>query len=163
MLSGETAMGKFPVESVEVMAKTIMAAETTLTYCVDRGDIRRQRLTTTEAISGATCEIATSLRASAIITSTQSGTTARQVAKHRPAMPIIAVSPSEEVVRQLKLTWGVIPLKVGPSTNIDNMFDIAVDAPLNAGIIERGDLVVITAGVLVNVPGTTNLIKVHRV
>lgn len=163
MLSGETAMGRFPVESANMMARTILAAETTLTYCVDRANKSRTRLTTTEAISKATCEIAAALQASAIITSTQSGTTARQVAKHRPSPPIIAVSPSEEVVRQLELTWGVIPLKAGPSINLDNMFDIAVEAPLKAGLIEKGDKVVITAGVLVNVPGTTNLVKVHRV
>lgn len=163
MLSGETAMGRFPVESANMMARTILAAETTLTYCVDRANKSRMRLTTTEAISKATCEIAAALQASAIITSTQSGTTARQVAKHRPSPPIIAVSPSEEIVRQLELTWGVIPLKAGPSINLDNMFDIAVEAPLKAGLIEKGDKVVITAGVLVNVPGTTNLIKVHRV
>lgn len=163
MLSGETAMGRFPIESVEMMDRTILSAESALSYCIERGDKKRQRKTATEAISGATCEIATALNASAIITSTQSGETARQVAKHRPAQPIIAVSPSGEVVRQLKLTWGVIPLQAGPSINIDNMFDIAVDAPLKAGLIEKGDLAVITAGVLVNVPGTTNLIKVHRV
>ncbi len=163
MLSGETAMGRFPVESANMMARTILAAEATLTYCVDRANKSRMRLTTTEAISKATCEIAAALQASAIITSTQSGTTARQVAKHRPSPPIIAVSPSEEIVRQLELTWGVIPLKAGPSINLDNMFDIAVEAPLKAGLIEKGDKVVITAGVLVNVPGTTNLIKVHRV
>ena len=163
MLSGETAMGRFPVESVNMMARTILAAEATLTYCVDRADKAKEYFTTTEAISKATCEIAAAVRASAIITSTQSGTTARQVAKHRPSQPIIAVSPSEEVIRQLELTWGVIPLKAGPSINLDNMFDIAVEAPLKAGLIEKGDKVVITAGVLVNVPGTTNLIKVHRI
>ena len=164
MLSGETAMGRFPVDSVEVMASTIIAAEKVVSYCIDRGAIkRRYPISTTEAISGATCEIAYALEAKAIITSTQSGETARQVAKHRPSQPIIAISPSKEVVRQLMLTWGTIPLRAGPSVNLDNMFDIAVDAPLKAGLIERGDLVVITAGVLVNVPGTTNLIKVHRV
>lgn len=163
MLSGETAMGRFPVESVKVMARTILAAEIALSYCVDREDMKKRLITTTEAISNATCEIATSLNAKAIITSTQSGMTARQVAKHRPAQPIIAVSPSEEIVRQLNLTWGVIPLIVKPSVNLDNMFDIAVEAPLSKGLIEKGDRVVITAGVLVNVPGTTNLIKVHRV
>ncbi len=125
MLSGETAMGRFPVESANMMARTILAAETTLTYCVDRANKSRMRLTTTEAISKATCEIAAALQASAIITSTQSGTTARQVAKHRPSPPIIAVSPSEEIVRQLELTWGVIPLKAGPSINLDNMFPVS--------------------------------------
>ncbi|MHB8841828.1 MAG: pyruvate kinase [Candidatus Aquicultor sp.] len=165
MLSGETAMGRFPVESVNMMARTIIAAERDLSFCIDRGagPRERERLSTTQAISKATCEIASALHATAIITSTQSGETARQVAKHHPAQPIIAISPSDEVVRQLNLTWGVIPLKVGPSINLDNMFDIAVDAPLKADLIEKGDRVVITAGVFVNVPGTTNLIKVHRV
>lgn len=165
MLSGETAMGRFPVESVAMMARSILAAERNLTYCIDRGPEPQglERSSTTRAISKATCEIASALHATAIITSTQSGETARQVAKHRPASPIIAISPSEEVVRQLNLTWGVIPLRVSPSVNLDNMFDIAVDAPLKAGLIEKGDRVVITAGVFVNVPGTTNLIKVHRI
>lgn len=164
MLSGETAMGRFPVESVETMERSVIAAEGILGYCVDKGGgIPRQPQSTTEAISEATCEIAAAVGARAIITSTQSGETARQVAKHRPMQPIIAISPSDEVIRQLRLSWGVIPLKGGPSINLDNMFDIAVDVPLKAGLIEKGDKVVITAGVLVNVPGTTNLIKVHRV
>ncbi|MCL6473138.1 MAG: pyruvate kinase [Firmicutes bacterium] len=163
MLSGETAMGRFPIESVNMMARAIIAAESNLTYCIDRGAGIRHRLSTTEAISKATCEIASSLQATAIITSTQSGSTARQVAKHRPSQPIIAISPNKEVVRQLQLVWGVIPMLAGPSINVDNMFDIAVEVPLKAGLIEKGDRVVITAGVLVNVPGTTNLIKVHRV
>jgi len=163
MLSGETAMGRFPIESVEMMGRSIMEAEKVLTYCVDRGGAKGKAVGTTSAISRATCEIASSLKAKAIITSTQSGETARQVAKHRPLQPIVAVSPSPEVVRQLQLSWGVIPLVASPSIHLDNMFDIAVDIPLRVGLIDSGDLVVITAGVLVNVPGTTNLIKVHRV
>lgn len=163
MLSGETAMGRFPIESVEMMGRSIMEAENVLTYCVDRGGAKDQPIGMTAAISRATCEIAASLKAKAIITSTQSGETARQVAKHRPKQPIVAVSPSPEVVRQLRLSWGVIPLVASPSIHLDNMFDIAVDIPLRVGLIDSGDLVVITAGVLVNMPGTTNLIKVHRV
>ncbi|HCG98408.1 MAG TPA: hypothetical protein DE036_00930 [Actinobacteria bacterium] len=156
-------MGRFPIESVEMMERSIMEAEKVLTYCVDRGGAKGQPIGMTAAISRATCEIASSLEAKAIITSTQSGETARQVAKHRPHQPIVAVSPSPEVVRQLRLSWGVIPLVASPSIHLDNMFDIAVDIPLRVGLIDSGDLVVITAGVLVNVPGTTNLIKVHRV
>ena len=163
MLSGETAMGRFPIESVEMMGRSIMEAENVLTYCVDRGGAKDQPIGMTAAISRATCEIASSLKAKAIITSTQSGETARQVAKHRPKQPIVAVSPSPEVVRRLRLSWGVIPLVASPSIHLDNMFDIAVDIPLRVGLIDSGDLVVITAGVLVNIPGTTNLIKVHRV
>jgi pyruvate kinase len=164
MLSGETAMGKFPLESVKTMAKTILEAESVLTYCIDRsaGDCG-DHVSTTEAISAATCEIASSLRASAIITSTQSGGTARQVAKHRPHQPIIAISPNLDVVRQLALSWGVIPIKAGPSVNLDNMFEIAVEESMKAGLIRKSDRVIITAGVQVNVPGTTNLIKVQRV
>jgi pyruvate kinase len=164
MLSGETAMGRFPLESVTTMAKTILEAESVLTYCVGRRAADcTEHVSTTEAISAATCEIASSLRSSAIITSTQSGGTARQVAKYRPHQHIIAISPSLEVVRQLALSWGVIPLKAGPSINLDNMFEIAVEESQKAGLIKKGDRVVITAGVQVNMPGTTNLIKVQRV
>jgi pyruvate kinase len=164
MLSGETAMGRFPVESVKTMAKTILEAEKVLTYCVDRSETScRERTSTTEAISAATCEIAAALDAGAIITSTQSGGTARQVAKHRPLQSIIAISPNLDVVRQLALSWGVIPLKAGPSENLDNMFEIAVSESEKAGLIQKGERIVITAGVQVNMPGTTNLIKVQRV
>jgi pyruvate kinase len=103
------------------------------------------------------------LDAGAIITSTQSGGTARQVAKHRPNQSIIAISPNLDVVRQLALSWGVIPLKAGPSENLDNMFEIAISESEKAGLIQKGERVVITAGVQVNMPGTTNLIKVQRV
>jgi pyruvate kinase len=165
MLSGETAMGRFPVESVKTMAKTILEAEKVLSYCVDRAAASgcEERTSTTEAISAATCEIAAALDAGAIITSTQSGGTARQVAKHRPSQSIIAISPNLDVVRQLALSWGVIPLKAGPSENLDNMFEIAISESEKAGLIRKGERVVITAGVQVNMPGTTNLIKVQRV
>jgi pyruvate kinase len=119
--------------------------------------------TVTDAISHATYTIARDLEAKAIITSTKSGYTARAVAKFRPRAPIIAVTPREKVTRALQIVWGVWPLKVEDTASTDEMFKEAVDGALNSGMIQKGDLVVITAGVPVNVTGTTNLIRVHIV
>ncbi len=164
MLSAETAIGKYPVEAVKTMSKIARRTEEALPY----KSLLKQRLrwsisTTTEAISFSTCEMAANLEADAIITSTQSGTTAKQVSKYRPHVPIYAVSPSLDTIRQLKLTWGVTPILVRKSKNIDDMLDICVHACLENKLLEKGNLVIITAGVMVNVPGTTNLIKVHRI
>ncbi|MEW6189581.1 MAG: pyruvate kinase [Actinomycetota bacterium] len=164
MLSGETAVGSYPIESVRIMAKLIERAESVLDYAgLLEAKSRWVHATTADAIAFAACHLASILRAKAIITSTQSGYTARQVSKYRPGAPIIAVSPNPEVTRRLLLSWGVVPLKVRPSENIDDMLSLAVDATVKARLVKRGDTVIITAGVLVNVPGTTNLIKVHRV
>ncbi len=164
MLSAETAIGKYPVKTVETMSKIAKRADESLPY----RNLLKQRLkwavsTTTEAISFSTCEMAQKLKADAIITSTQSGTTAKQVSKYRPKTPILAVCPSFKTVRQLKLTWGVTPLLVSESKNIDDMLDICVQTSLEHNLVKSGDLIIITAGVMVNVPGTTNLIKVHRI
>ncbi|GFP24892.1 pyruvate kinase [Candidatus Hakubella thermalkaliphila] len=164
MLSGETAIGKYPVDAVKTMDKIIRSAEAILDY---KEDLERKsnlpHRTTTDAISFACREIARDLQAAAIITATQSGYTARQISKYRPHSPIIACSPDPKVVHQLVLSWGVTPLLVRPSRNIDDMLDIAATAALEARQVKKGDTVVITAGVLVNVPGTTNLIKVHQI
>jgi pyruvate kinase len=163
MLSGETAIGKYPVKAVEVMSKVILETEKYLAYGLKFEQAGSKSYTPTEAISSAVCEMAHDLGAKVIITATQSGATARQVAKHRPKPPIVAVSPESSVVAQLRLVWGVIPLKVESSVNIDDMFQKAVTAAVKRGLIKVRDVVIITAGVLVNVPGTTNLIKVHQV
>ncbi|MDN5366109.1 MAG: pyruvate kinase [Thermacetogenium sp.] len=164
MLSGETAAGKYPVESVEMMARIAERAEEALDY---EGLLRKRMAamprTTTDAISHATCTIARDLKAAAIITSTSSGFTARMVSKYRPKAPIIAVTPNERVRRRLCLIWGAYPLEVPPTHSTDEMIKQAVDISLEKGLIKCGDLIVLTAGVPVGVPGTTNLIKVHVV
>ncbi|WP_027717850.1 pyruvate kinase [Desulfovirgula thermocuniculi] len=164
MLSGETAMGRYPVEAVKTMARIASRVEEALPY----DDILRQRgqalaRTVTEAISHATCTTARDLKAAAIITSTETGYTARMVSKYRPRAPIIAATPKAKVLRKLALVWGVQPLLVGYTRDTDGMIASAIEASLAAGLISPGDLVVITAGVPAGVHGTTNLLKVHTV
>ncbi|MFS8542941.1 MAG: hypothetical protein LOD91_03765, partial [Limnochordales bacterium] len=119
--------------------------------------------TIAEAISYATCWAAADLQAAAILTSTQSGATARMVSKFRPAAPILALTPRPEVARRLSLVWGVHPLIVPRTEKIDDMIDVAVAAARAAGYIRAGDRVVITAGVKTGEPGSTNLLQVYTV
>lgn len=164
MLSGETAAGRYPIEAVDTMAR--MALRTELALDCDQLLARHsnnEHNTVTDSISYASRQTARRLGAAAIITSTQSGHTARMVSKYRPGVPIIAITPTLAVVRQLLLTWGVVPLQGRETDNTDQMIYEAITASLNKGLIAKGDLVVITAGVPVGVPGTTNLLKVHIV
>ncbi len=164
MLSGETAAGRFPVEAVRTMARLAERTEQALdfpTMLRQRGKAFQR--TVTDAISHATCTISLDLQAEAIITPTTSGSTARMVSKYRPACPVVAASPNADVLRKLSLVWGVIPVLVPITTGTDQMISAGVAAALEAGVINSGDLTVITAGVPVGVPGTTNLIKVHIV
>jgi len=164
MLSGETAAGKYPVESVETMSRIAMKAEAHLKYReIFKRRSLEQQTTITEAISQAVSNSAIDLDAKAIITSTESGYTARMVSKYRPKAPIIAVTPNEQVMRKLCLVWGVIPVLGEDARDTDEMFQIALDRAMKAGHIGLGDLVVITAGVPVGRSGTTNLIKIHQV
>jgi pyruvate kinase len=103
------------------------------------------------------------MHASAIITVTKSGTTAKMISRFRPEMPIIACTPDAATYRQLSLSWGVTPVTIGEEQVTDVLFDQAVNASLHTGLIKQGDLVVLTAGVPLAVSGTTNLIKVVRV
>ncbi len=164
MLSGETAAGKYPVEAVKVMARIAERTEESLDYA----ELLRARgagstnPTVTDAVSYATCTTAQDLGAAAIVTATKSGFTARNVSKYRPKAPIVAVSPSEQVCRKLCLVWGAYALTMPEiTTNTDQMIDDAVEIGLAKKLIGCGDLIVITAGVPVGVPGTTNLLKVH--
>lgn len=164
MLSGETAAGHYPVEAVETMARIARRVEEALPY----EEILRRRggslsRTVTDAISHATCTTAQDLEAAAIITSTQTGYTAKMVSKYRPKAPIIAVTPEPRVLRKLALVWGVQPLLVGRTRDTDSVIASAIEVSLSADLIKPGDLVVITAGVPVGVHGTTNLLKVHTV
>lgn len=165
MLSGETAAGKYPVEAVETMARIAQRSEAALHYEEMLGKRRTfsPQRTVTDAISYATCATAQDLGAAAIITSTESGHTAKMVSKYRPRAPVIAVTPHARVMRKLALTWGVQPLLAGLRNNTDEMMAAAIEVSLSAGLIKGGDLVIFTAGVPVGVHGTTNLIRVHTV
>ena len=163
MLSGESAIGGYPVESVRVMDRIALRAETALRYDEIMESFGPQtNRTVTDAISYSTCYTAKVLGASAILSSTQSGQTARMVSKYKPRAPIIAVTPNHNVVRYLTLTWGVYPIICSPTENTDEMFEEAIKAALKARLIKNGELIVITAGVPIGV-GTTNLLRVHTV
>lgn len=164
MLSGETAAGRYPEESVKMMDRIAVRTERALGFgeLLGRKEISPLR-TVTDAISHATCSTALDLGAKAIITSTKSGHTARMVSKYRPKARIIAVTPKMDVVRRMTLVWGVMPLLVAETTGTDEMIASAIETALAANLINCGDLVVITAGIPVGVPGTTNLLKVHIV
>lgn len=164
MLSGETAVGSFPVETVGMMSKIAEATESALDYrklLQERSAAAAK--TVTEAIAMATVDIAQDLEATAIVTPTSSGATARAVSKFRPKAPIIAAAMFPNTYRQLALFWGVYPVLVTPSRNTDDMIDQAVRAATEVGLVKDGDTVVLTAGIPAGVPGRTNLIKVHTI
>lgn len=162
MLSGETAAGLYPVESLKTMVRIATRTENDINYLLRfRSRSTEHKPDVTNAISHATCTTAMDLNASAIITVTKSGTTARMISKYRPSCPIIGGSTEDHVCRQLNLSWGVIPVKIQEEKNTDDLFEHAVDMAMRCGIVNQGDLTVITAGVPLGISGTTNLIKVH--
>lgn len=164
MLSGETAAGKYPLEAVKTMNNIAQITEKALDYeHLLLQNNHMASLSTTAAIGYATCMTASNLQAAAIITATESGSTARMISRFRPSSPIIAVTSSEKTLRKLILSWGVTPLLGEKVKDTDTMIDNAITASLQSGFIERGDLVVLTAGVPVGIPGTTNLLKVEIV
>ena len=164
MLSGETAAGKYPIEAVSTMANIAKTTEASLNYeqILKEKGIGKDK-SVTDAISHATCTTAYDLGASAIITATSSGHTARMVSKFRPKAPIIATTTGQKVARRLALTWGTYPVVIREAKSTDEVFDAAIQKSLDTGHIKGGDLIVITAGVPVGVAGTTNTIKVHIV
>ncbi|NJP37012.1 pyruvate kinase [Alkalicoccus luteus] len=162
MLSGETAAGLYPVESVQTMQNIALRAETAMKHeDALRRITKESDRTITEAISQSVAHTALNLEASAILTATQSGHTARMISKYRPESVIIAVTSSARVSRALSLVWGVHSQIGQPVSSTDEMLQLSVDEALKSGHVKNGDLVVITAGVPVGEQGTTNLLKVH--
>ncbi|WP_174614024.1 pyruvate kinase [Virgibacillus ihumii] len=162
MLSGETAAGNYPVESVETMSNIALKAETGLDHmAILRSRSRSVDMTITDAISQSVTHTAMNLTVSAIITPTESGHTARMISKYRPKAPIVAVTFSERVNRQMSLVWGVHAVMGGLANTTDEMLDTAIDSGLMTNLFDRGSKVLITAGVPVGESGTTNLMKVH--
>lgn len=162
MLSGETAAGDYPVEALQTMVKIASRTEQDINYM---SRLKKRSILTnpdiTNAIAHATCTTAMDLNASAIITVSNSGRTARMVSKYRPACPIIGCSVNKDVCRKMSLSWGVTPLLVELKHNSDELFDHAVDKAEEMGLIKQGEIVVLTAGVPLGISGTTNMIKVH--
>ncbi len=164
MLSGETAVGKYPLESLITMSKIAIKTEENIRYA-NRFNNRLPEVSTsvTSAISQATCSTAHSLGASAVIAFTQSGRTARMVSSFRPAVPIIACSPNEKTCNQLAMSWGIHPIMAEKQESTDKMFSHAVELAESTGIVGHGDVVVITAGAPIGVSGTTNMLEVQIV
>jgi pyruvate kinase len=162
MLSGETAVGNYPVDSVEYMDRIARAVEPSLE---PRHELSRAAdgpfPTVGEAMSNAACDIAEVLGAVAILVPTYSGRTASAVARHRPQRPIIAVTHKRHAVQQLALEWGVFPAEIEECKDVEHLWARTLEAARETGMVEPGDRVVITAGTAVNVPGTTNVIKVE--
>lgn len=164
MLSGETAAGKYPEESVKTMNNIAVKIEHSLDYVeLLRSKTIGRDITITNAISHATCSTAQDLCAAAIVTPTSSGYTAKAVSKYRPKAVIIASTPYDSVMRKLSLIWGVYPVKSKNVETTDDIINISVDAIMGKGYLNQGDLIVITAGVPVGEAGSTNLIKVHTI
>lgn len=163
MLSGETAAGQYPVEAVQTMFNIATRTEESLNYKEILSKRRDQvGMTITDAIGQSVAHTAINLNAAAIVTPTESGHTARMIAKYRPQAPIVAVTVNESVSRKLGLVFGVFPASGQNANSTDEMLEDAVQKSLDSGIVKRGDLIVITAG-SVGESGTTNLMKVHTV
>ncbi|NLJ30411.1 MAG: pyruvate kinase [Clostridiales bacterium] len=164
MLSGETAAGDYPILALKTMALIAERTEHDIDYKgrFAKRDFNEQP-NVTSAISHATCTTAHDLGASAIITVSKSGKTARMISKYRPECPIISGTTDPTVLRQMNLSWGVVPIMVDEKNNTDELFDHVVDRAKQHNLVKNGDLVVITAGVPLGVSGTTNLLKVQLV
>lgn len=164
MLSGETAVGRYPVQAVRTMAQIALRTEEHFgaeLYRRARGI--DAEVTHTAVLSRAVAEVAESLGARAILTPTESGYTARNIARCRPHRPIVAFTPNPRVARRLRLVWGVFPFVADPGETIEAVLEQAIATSLERGFISRGDLVVLTAGIPVREAGNTNLLKVHVV
>src|SRR6266567_6827437 len=159
MLSGETAVGEYPVEAVAYMDRIARAIEPSMGY---RHEIPEadQNPTIGGAMSNAACDIAEALRAAAILVPTFSGQTASAVARLRPRRPIIGLTHMDWAMRQMALEWGVTPLLIQECGDVEELWNVSIAAARDAGFVEAGDRVVITAGTAVNIPGSTNVIKV---
>ena len=160
MLSGETAIGRHPVEAVRVMDRIALAVEPSLDY---RHEIPTadDEPTIDQAMSNAACDVAEALSATAILVPTFSGHTASAVARLRPQRPIVALTHKSESLRHLALEWGVTPVSITETSDVEDLWSRSVVAAREAGVVAPGDRVVITAGTAVNIPGSTNVIKVE--
>ncbi|CAD2073415.1 pyruvate kinase [Jeotgalicoccus coquinae] len=164
MLSGETAAGAYPVEAVLTMAKIAVSAEEAQDYkklLSDRTKSTQTNMVT--AIGVSVAHTALNLQCKAIVAATESGHTARMIAKYRPHANIVAVTPYGHVARQLNLVWGVNPIVKEAEKDTDDLLNTSVMATLEKGYANEGDLIIITAGVPAGRAGTTNLMKLHVV
>ncbi len=164
MLSGETAAGKYPIEAVKTMAAIAEATENNIDY---NGELRKRdynrSLSITESIAHAACTTAMDIGAKAIVTVTKTGSTARNLSKYRPDLPIIGCTDTEKSCRHMALSWGVTPLLMSTVQSTDELIDISIATAVKEKLLSDGDLVVVTAGVPVGVAGSTNILKAQTV
>lgn len=163
MLSGETAAGKYPVEAVKTMARIAERVEADINYKKRFNNLEVDIKTITDAVSHSTCAAAFDLNATAIIAVSQSGYTARKVSRFRPNAPIIAATTSEKAYNQLALNWGVTPTRSVMQSNSDELFAHAVQCAVNTGVVKKGDLVIIVAGVPVGVGSHSNNMRIETI
>ena len=164
MLSGESAAGEYPREAVETMARIAERAEQDIDYAARMNKIHEEAdIDITKAISHACCTTAVDLHAKAIITVTMSGFTAGMISRYKPECMIIGCTMSSRVWRQMNLFWGVTPLQIDEQETTNALFDKAVEAAKKSGLVEKGDTVVLTAGVPLGISGNTNMIRVVEV
>lgn len=163
MLSGETAVGKYPVEAVQTMARIAGAVEENVLFKAWSREKDDSAMSITDAIGAATCKIAMQLGARIILIATFSGFTARMISRHRPHTPIFAVTTNEQTHRRLALVWGVQSAVVDPAPTTEAMVQRSLSVALEHGVVKNGDLVVITAGVPAGAAGRTNMLQVRVV
>ncbi len=164
MLSAETTIGDYPVEAVRMMARIALEAEAHLPYnqlLLSRAECLEPE--TGEAISYNACRTALQLKAAAIVAFTHSGATAQRVSRYRPRAPVLALTPEDTVRRRLLLYWGVCPVQIAEPSSTDGLFELGERLAEESGLARKGDLIVITGGIPVGAPGSTNLLKVERV
>jgi pyruvate kinase len=159
MLSGETAVGDYPVESVATMDRIARAVEPSLAYRHQLPDASEEP-TIGQAMSNAACDLAEALGARAMLVPTFTGRTASAVARLRPHKPILALTHHAKSVSQLAIEWGVTPMLIRECVDVEDLWAESLNAARASGIIDPGDVVVLTAGTAVNIPGSTNVIKV---
>jgi pyruvate kinase len=159
MLSGETAQGEFPVEAVAYMDRIALAVEPSLAYRHQLPEASEEP-TVGQAMSNAACDLAESLGAGAILVPTFTGRTASAVARLRPRRPIIGMSHHDYALRQMAIEWGVTPIPIQQAVDVEDLWARSTEGARASGLVSAGDVVVITAGTAVNIPGTTNVIKV---
>lgn len=161
MLSGETASGSYPLEAVNTMARIAEATEASLDYgTLSAMHMQEEKTNSTDAISRATVQIADEIKADVIVTITSSGFTARNISKYRPRVPVVAITTDERQLRKLQLFWGVNAIMGPYSDNTDEMMELSVKSAVAQGCVKEGDSIVVTAGIPVGKPGSTNMIKV---
>jgi pyruvate kinase len=161
MLSGETAAGSYPMESLEMMDRIICEAEASVTEPLRPS--RPHELHISEAIAEAICHAAEELHMKVIVVFTETGYSARLVSKYRPRAPIVTFSPNQETRRQLGLFWGVNPKRMDRIQYIDQLPELAEQRLLEEKLVRKGDIVGIIAGTPIGSRGTTNLMRLMRI